>query len=389
MSKKQVIRAADLAIFQLNQPKVEPIPIYLKNPYISTSKLIAYSHNAETKLKVFQATQVRLYKLFPFLFVPPTGGYSFHFRQEPSHIGGPNKLRQPPIQLLLTHEFGLNLQIDDQKFAKQLQTEVIASLGQNQIITANLSKLYDLYFDSISRQFKPDETDVKLTLKLLSIDGFPMLNSIKNALRRILPQHDQYKEQFAQQLFNKLNAFTPDKSEEFISRQYRELRYINNALGELPLDSYNISLERLNELAKDRYDREFNYNVFKFLANYGDAALPTLFYLLEDDDPEPLVDSQHRSRLISTVMQNICLIGLGADKLQNQMIIERIYKWLNSDDYPLSGRNKRPTISTMIGLGAEPEKLWLHIKSNEKNALSYKRFKKITEYKLNKKCKYH
>ena len=345
---------------------------------IRADRLALHVRGPQGVVEVLRRTAVMAEKLTPILFASLNmSGMDVRpgfFRIADYRNSASNRYEDREWSVFLSKTLGLDLALRPGDAVVETRGLIVAALDRPGPLNAAQQKLIDDYFAGLGKSNSFDPSEDALALRLLNDERAPLAQGVWAAVRNARDRPPAYFASIAGAAFRRLRAV--DMSAKNGSEQAQRAATLIDAL---PPDAVRTHRADLEWLAREEKLSVQAWTALRQLAAFGADAAPTLLYLIDDSARIRGADVK-RSRNTND-WQHPYLAGIGAfcrmgrsGGAMAQPLIER----LDAGAVLVYGSYWRQTIATFVSLGADPEDLWPHMQSAEKN-YNRERFDKDVE----------
>lgn len=336
---------------------------------ISANRLSLYVKQGNRFETAYQSTSVEIEELFPLLVPTQLFGYQFDVEagllREPKHLGAPKlKYQQTPFASFVTEVLGLSLSISEsgvQDDVRQVIRKALSASGE--ISQTNIAVIKD-YMEDTGRAKEFAQSDLELVLELLEDRRLPVLPHTSSAVRQVPERDTDLADRFARLLFQRLQELESGQENDRFRKN--QLRNINLAISVLPRDSIYPYFSQLENLARNEADRIHARSALRRLGDFGQRAVPTLLFLVDDANrfPKKPVTEEWQLPYLSGI-EGLC--RMGALGLQQKQLVPQLFQRLDDGEIAKFASYWSLAIHTLFAHGADPDDIWPHVKTDNVN----------------------
>ncbi|MDA4845730.1 hypothetical protein [Hoeflea poritis] len=336
---------------------------------IGAHRLSLWVKDSNGFTEMYRKTGVRVDLLAPILAPTYAGGYGLElvpgFLRQPKFLGGVRQYAEaPPLEPVLYDVLDLKLSLETGGRDTETRRLISAALTKSSAPTPSEIDLIDHYFDGLNGSRKPEQQDVALALRLLQDDRFPAPNDIAAIVNAEVVTSEQIR-LFAALLFRRLFETDVDARTSIPNLSGFRLSFVAGAISLLPDHAVAPYRKELEALARDRERRVRAASALVSLTHFGQDAVPTFLYLIED--AHRLKPDRGGARPEWRVpylagMGGLCRLGRSAEGA-----LPVLYDYLGRGMIAQFGPYWSFTINTLVSMGADPEEIWSHVETGHRN----------------------
>ena len=318
----------------------------------------------------YRSTGVTYSPLLPLLLPSYVSGYGLEmkagFLRRTVYRGDAGRFQPaPPLEPFLETSLHFDLALGDgSESDAATRGIIIAALDQPSPIDRSRIKVIADFFQDIHRRKDAGPDDAILAARILEDRRVPVPREAAAPVRKFAGDDPALAARFAAALFGRLFEIPPGEREDDPTYLGYPIGYLASAIAALPdaaILPYRAELERL---AHDPEARINAYVALKKLSAFGAESVPTLIYLIDDaashKDKNKVQNAWQHPYLAG--VQGLCLTGTEAGAA-----IPLLYERLDDGTMVKFGSYWGLAVNTLVSLGAEPEDMWPHLRTADKN----------------------
>jgi len=291
--------------------------------------------------------------------------------------------REPDWSRFLTQTLGLDLALRDHAAEEDTRLVLAGAVAKTGALDDAAVRLGHDFIDGISRARKMDTQDLKLARAVLTDLRFSVPSHAWAAIRYAALPDDDYFDAIATSMFQRLSAIALADDGATYPVWKEEARHIASVVRELPASTILNYRRDLEWLAKQERLRVWAYQSLVRLHEFGAVAAPTLLYLIDEAVRLKDVYGSDWNNAYLGGLIGLCRMGAGGRDM-----IRPLYERLNSGIMVKHASYWDLTIETLVGMGADPEDMWTHLQTNDRNH-TRGRFDRVVNRARNKRdCTY-
>jgi hypothetical protein len=337
---------------------------------VRAERLSFYGRDNGSLVEHYRSTGVTYSPLLPLLLPSYASGYGLKmkpgFLRRTVYEGEAKQYDPaPPLEPFLRKSLGFDLAIGEAD-QRDTSTEeiIVAALDQPGPIDRAKAKVMADFFEEIHRSKDATTDDAMLAARILEDRRVPVPRNASAPVRKFAGDDPALASRFAAALFGRLFDTPPDEKEDHPTYLGYSIGYLASAIASLPEDAVRPYRAELERLARDPEARVNAYVALRRLSVFGADAIPTLIYLI-DDAQNYKADKNNRNAWQHPYLagvQGLCHIGSEAGPA-----VPLIYERLDDGTIVKFASYWDMTINTLIGMGAEPDEMWPHLQTSDKN----------------------
>lgn len=238
--------------------------------------------------------------------------------------------------------------------------KVLSDALNTQNIDGSVAKVGSDFLEGFERSHKIAGEDRDIARQLLVNVHFPIPMSAAAAVRHAKDAPQDYFDTIGASMFERLRMIASSDDGKLYPAWRGEASNISDVIHALPRATILKHHEDLEWLAKQDRVRRYAYKALQRLSEFGATSAPTLLWLIDD--------AQHFRGKSGDDWESAYLAGLTGPcqlRADGASMIQPIYDRLVSGTVVASGSYGRLVISTLAGMGADPDDVWQHVKATE------------------------
>ena len=358
---------------------------------IRADRLSFYSRDEGRLVERYRSTGVTYSPLLPLLLPSYSSGYGLELKPgflRRTAYRGEAKIYHPapPLEPFLQKSLGFDLAIGEEDQRDTSTDEIIvAALDQPGPIDRARVKVMADFFEGIHRRKDATHDDAVLAARILEDRRVPVPRSASAPVRKFAANDPALAARFAAALFGRLFEIPPGEKEDHPTYLGYSIGYLASAIASLPADAIRPYRAELERLARDPEARVNAYVALRRLSVFGADAIPTLIYLI-DDSASYRADRNNRNAWQHPYLagvQGLCGIGQEAGPA-----IPLIYERLDDGTIVKFASYWDMTINTLVSLGADPDEMWNHLQTSDKNHTRERFDREVSRARKKRDCSY-
>ncbi len=354
---------------------------------VNANRLSVHERSANGYRETYRRTGVVTHLLTPLLAPTAEGGselraYAVLARTTSRKNLDPYR-SEPDWSAFLTDRLGLDLALRDgasEEVTRQVLAKVIASVGP---VNDSAAKLTADFIDGVSRKRKVSAEELPLVRSLLTDTRFSVPRGAWAAVRYASDAGDDYFEAIAASMFLRLASIADTDDGKPYPAWRDEARHIAGVVRELPAATVLKHRADLDWLAKQERLRVWAYPALVRLNEFGADAAPTLLWLMDEAVRLKDAYSDNWNNTYVAGLTGLCRMGAAG-----RAMIEPMYERLNAGVMVKYGSYWDLTIQTLVGMGADPDEMWGHLQTNDRNHTRQRFAREVTRAKKKRECTY-
>ena len=339
---------------------------------VSADRLSVHIRDGGGYRETFRWTGVTIHKLAPLLIPTINSGYGleadagFLRFTERKNIAD-KYYERPDWSRFLTKTLGMDLALRDSSVDADTRLLLETALAQDGSLTASSLSLTEDYFDRFMRARTVSKEDAALALRLLSDRRFEIPRTAWAAVEYAKDVGPDYFEGVARVMFEWLRETTVWDGQKIDHGQTERAKRIGGIIHRLPATALLTHRQDLEWLAREQALRVPAYQALQRLSELGADAAPTLLYLIDDaaqfrGKKKTMFDSNTWQHPYLAGIQGLCLM-----REPVKTLVQPIYERLDAGTIVKFASYWRLVINTLVAHGANPDDMWLHLQSDDKN----------------------
>ncbi|WP_313192330.1 hypothetical protein [Shinella zoogloeoides] len=337
------------------------------DPYadtISADRITVHEKRGSTYSETFRQTYVVTEKLMP-LYAPTVAPLSdldmvaaLARYRETINIAS-RYYEHPDWSGFLINHMGYDLTLR-RNDANSETRKVLSDALNTQDIDESVAKVGSDFLEGFERNHKIEGEDLDVAKQLLVNVHFPVPMGASAAVRYAKDAPQDYFDTIGASMFERLRMIASSDDGKRYPAWRGEASNISGVIHALPRATILKHRADLEWLAKQDRVRTRVYTALQRLSEFGATGAPTLLWLIDD--------AQRFRDKSGDDWQSPYLAGLtGLCHLREDgaSMIQPIYDRLISGTIVASGSYGRLVISTLAGMGADPDDVWQHVKATE------------------------
>ncbi|MGB7268663.1 MAG: hypothetical protein WBC90_03950 [Albidovulum sp.] len=340
---------------------------------VRSGQLSLYQKMSTQMELIFRTTAVEYEIHLPLVFPSIVTGYGFEvapgFPRTKEFLGGAKKYSLgPQVVPFLADRLEFELGLSTGEADQDTHAIIRAALDKPGDLSPNTLAVIDDFFQDIDYT-KPMSRE-KLYVALRAFQDFrvPFPQYAWQATLALKNQGSESASDIAAALFVRFNGFEPEANVHPYNA-YRPLAAIASAISHLPEGAILPYFPELKDLAYDPVARIYGYKMLSHLGDFGAKSAPLLLYLIDDAEraqSDPTINHPNKwQHPYLAAIGGLCrLARTEYSKVEREAHLEELYQRLDAGLIEKSGSYLRQTINMFYSLGADPERLWSYLKSD-------------------------
>jgi hypothetical protein len=290
---------------------------------------------------------------------------------------------EPDWSGFLTKKLGLDLALRDgasDEATRQVLVKGVASIGP---VSDSAAKLAADFIDGLSRKRKLSAEELPLVRALLTDTRFTVPRGAWAAVRYASDAGDDYFEAIAASMFLRLASIADTDDGKPYPAWRDEAGYIAGVVRELPAATVLKHRADLDWLARQERLRVWAYPALVRLDEFGADAAPTLLWLMDEAVRLKDTAGSDWNNIYVAGLTGLCRMGAAG-----RAMIEPMYERLNAGVIVKYGSYWDLTIQTLVGMGADPDEIWGHLQTDERNHSQQRFAREVTRAQKKRECSY-
>jgi hypothetical protein len=268
---------------------------------------------------------------------------------------------RPDWAHFLTEKLGLDLALRDNGAETETRQVLASALAKAGNADPGAVKLAEDFIDGISRRKKMSSEDYPLALSVLTDNRFTISWQAWAAVRYATDADSTYFDAIGASMFQRLSAIAAADDPTKYPTWKEESRPIAKVILDLPAATILKHRADLDWLAKQERLRVYAHSALVRLHEFGSDAGPTLLALMKEAAANR---ERYQFDWVATYAAGLAgLCRMGAD---GKAMIKPIFEGLDSGTLPKTVE-WQTMIQTLVNLGADPDDIWEHVKSDDRN----------------------
>ena len=329
---------------------------------VSADRITVHEKQGTAYKETFRRTHVATLKLMPF-YVPTVLGESRALARYSETINVPSRYyEKPDWSGFLTARMGYDLALrtgDIQNETRRLLNEAM----KRQDLDAAAAKVGSDFMQGFAVNRRIEGEDLILAQQLMTDERFRVPSGAWTIIRYTKGATPDYFDAIGASMFARLRKLAAeDERDNFVDRNERA-QAIGGVISALPRETILRHQDDLEWLARQNVLRVWIHAPLRRLSEFGAAGAPTLLWLI--DDAQRLRDKPRNDDW--QYPYSAGLVGLCYLRMEGAAMIQPLYDRLDSGVISNRGGYGLLAVNTLIGMGAKPEDVWLHVKPAERD----------------------
>ena len=355
---------------------------------VTANRLSVHQRDATGFREIFRRTGVVAHLLMPLLAPTVEGGSELRAYAVLARTTERKNLESqyesaPDWSGFLTGRLGLDLALRDgasDEATRQVLTKGIASVGP---VSDSAAKLAADFINGLSRKEKLSADELPLVRSVLTDTRFSVPRGAWAAVRNAGDAGDDYFEAIAASMFLRLASIADTDDGKPYPAWRDEAGYIAGVVRELPAATVLKHRADLDWLARQERLRVWAYPALVRLNEFGADAAPTLLWLMDEAVRLKDAYSDNWNNTYVAGLTGLCRMGAAG-----RAMIGPMYQRLNAGVMVKYGSYWDLTIQTLVGMGADPDEMWGHLQTDDRNHTQQRFAREVTRAKAKRECTY-
>ena len=355
---------------------------------LTASRVSVHERDATGFREVYRRTGVVTHLLLPVLMPTIEGGQELRtyavFARYADLKNTPSAYEsEPDWSAFLTGTLGFDLALRDDTADETARKVLKAGIANTGLISDSVVKLGADFIDGINRRRAMVGEDYPLARSVLTDKRFSVPRGASAAISHAREAPDGYFEAIATSMFLRL-ASIADTDEGHRHPVWRdEARHIAEVVRELPTATILKHRADFDWLAKQERLRVWTYRALVRFQDFGGEAAPTLLWLMDEGVRLKHSYGSDWNNIYIAGLTGLCRMGEAG-----RAMIQPIYERLSSGAMVKHASYWDLTIQTLVGMGADPDAMWGHLQTDDRNHTHQRFMFEVTRAQKNRECWY-
>jgi hypothetical protein len=334
---------------------------------VSADRITVHGKAGPAYKETFRQTYVVTQKLMPFYVPTVTGDTGLTMARALARyretINVPSRYyEKPDWSGFLTARMGYDLALR----AGETQNEtrmVLKEAMKRQALDATAAKVGSDFMQGFAVNQKIEGDDLILAQQLMTDERFPVPPGAWTVVKYTKAARPDYFDAIGASMFARLRAFAAEDDRDKYVKWYDQAQNVGSVINVLPRETILRHRHDLEWLARQDVLRVWVHAALRRLSEFGATGAPTLLWLI--DDAQRFRDKPRSEDWQHPYIAG--LVGLCYLRMEGAAMIQPLYDRLDSGVVSNRGSYGALAINTLIGMGATPEDVWLHVKPAERD----------------------
>jgi hypothetical protein len=327
---------------------------------VSADRITVHEKQGAAYKETFRRTNVVILKLMP--FYAPTVGVNMALtlaRYRAAINAASRSYEKPDWSGFLTARMGYDLALRTGDAQNETRM-VLRQAMQGPTLDAAAAKLGSDFLKGFALNRKVEGEDLVLARQLMTDERIQIPSGASATVRYTAGATPDYFDAIGASMFARLRTFAADVGWDKVAKWHDQAQSVDNVIRALPRETILRHRDDLEWLARQDVLRVPVHGALKRLSEFGASGAPTLLWLIDDAQRLRGKQGENWERPYFSGLIGLCNLGF-----EGAAMIQPLYDRLDSGIVSNRGSYGELAITTLVGMGAKPEDIWLHARPTE------------------------